>query len=472
MEVCAMGIRMPWTLLCCALALVACQDETLAVGDVRCEGEGVTCERPTPLETEVNHLPDDFSVVPPVDLSPAWVVELPCPADECGPIETHLLVHPNGSLTAARILRARAENGTESSHRGVSLSRIAADGTVLWHDESLIETGPPDDATDPDDDTSEAWFNAALALDQDGEALLAVLRGVSPSFLRPVPRLGELTVYSVGAQAGDLEPLFAGDLWSEVTAIAQAGGELIVAGYHWSRHPMLAPNPELARYERDGTLVFRQTALRYTDAADLSMSEVAINVAVDVPLVVDGDGNASVAVVERNTFGLDTLAYSVVQVGSDGNVRWSASATERIVPWVGLPAARLAIDDRSRVILGTSPYQLDRFASEGESMRRIELTGPFIRVREEAWEPDIMGLDCDAGNRVLIATQVGSLAEHRLIVDRLSYDSGRLETFMLPELSLRGRHEFAVPNIEGLRAGPNDSVYLWVEAKIARVDLP
>jgi hypothetical protein len=464
--------RTSWLFSYCGLALIACAGDTLAVGDVRCEGEGVTCEPPSPFEAEVQHLPDAFSVAPPVDVSAAWVVELPCPAYECMSLESRLVVHPDGSVTVARILRARQERGTESSHRGVSLARIAADGTVLWNDDTLIETGPPDDSSDPDDDTSEAWFRVALALDEDGDALLAVLRGESPSFLRPVPRLGELTVYAVGRHAGELARLFGGDLWSDITAVGQIGGELIVAGYYWRGREALAPNPELARYERDGTLVFRQTALRRTEAADLSMSEVAINVAVDVPLVIASDGNASVAVVERTTFGLDALAYSVAQVAPDGNVRWSATGTERIVPWVGLPRARLAIDDLGRVILGTSPYQLDRFAPEGEPTRRIEVTGPFVRVREQAWEPDVMGLDCDASNRVLVATQAGAFDEHRLIIDRLSYERGRLETFSLPELSANGGEQFAMPNVEGLRAGPDDSVYLWVDAKIARVDLP
>jgi hypothetical protein len=463
-----MGIRMPWTFLCGALALVACEGETLAVGDVRCEGDGVICEPTTPLETEVTHLPDDFSVVPPVDVSAAWVVELPCPADECMPLGTRLVVHRDGSLTLARILRARAEDAEQSSHRGVSLSRIAADGTVLWHDESLIEIGPPDDSTDPDDDWTEAWFNVALALDADDHALLAVLRGVSPPFDRPVPRPGALTMYAVGERPGELERLFGGDVWSAVTALEAVDGELLVAGYHWSR-PAPEPNPELARYERDGTLVFRQTALRYTDAEELAQAQGPVDVA--IPLVVDGEGNASVAVLELTMDAVDPLTYSVVHVAPDGNVRWAASGTRLIVP-PGAEPPQLAIDASGRVILARPTYQLDRFAQSVEPTRRIEVTGPFLRFSDQFWQPEVMGLDCNAANAVLVATQAGTFAEHRLIVDRLSYESGRFETFMLPDLSANGSHDFAMPTIEGLRAGPNDSVYLWVDAKVARVDLP
>jgi hypothetical protein len=460
----AMASRLCWSWLCCAHVLIACEAETLAIGELRCAGEGVTCERPIPIEADVRHLPDDFTVVPTVDARAAWVAELPCPTDECMAVGARLLVHPDGSLTVARIIRGRVQNEDGSSQRGVWLARIASDGTVIWQDESLIETGRVDDTL------NEPWFRVALTLGADGEALLAVLRGIG-LFIDGRAGSGELSLYAVGDRSGEVTRLFGGDVWSDVTAVGEAGGELLVAGYHRTGRAF-APNPELARYRRDGTLVVRQTALRRTDAADLETSQVTLDAAVDVPLIVDGQGNASLAVLELDKLGPDEFAYSIVQVGSDGNVRWTSSPPNGPFSPPELKPARLALDRSGRVILGQSPYQVARFAPPGEPTRRIQWTGPLRRIRHEFWEPDLMGLDCDSLDRILVATQVGTFAEHRLVIDRIAEDFGRRETFMLPELSANGSQEFAQPSIEGLRAGPDNAVYLWVDSKIARVDLP
>ena len=206
-----------------------------------------------------------------------------------------MVAHPDGSLTWARQARL-----LDSDRIAMSLTCIAADGRVLWSNEIMEAAGEA---------------NAVLGLDHDGQALLGVLYSHDAS--------GTTTVYRVD-EAGALELLFATPGLYVLSAVASTDDDVLVFGYYWSGDNASAPNPELAGFERDGDLVFRQAALRQNESAELSAAQVGLDTATQLPLVVGADGEVAIAVIEVRPLGLDTLVVSTVRVGSDGNALWAA----------------------------------------------------------------------------------------------------------------------------------------------------
>jgi hypothetical protein len=291
-----------------------------------------------------------------------------------------------------------------------------------------------------------------------------------------VLRIGrdQVTVYGVHA-SGAVQPLFDTREFTQLSAIAKVGSDVLLLGNVWDGHDEAPPNPELARFGRDGRPVWRQAALRQGDPAALSADQIGQNVRADMPMIVDADGRASLAVVELSSFGADLLAFAVVQVGPDGNVRWAANPDlgSHLATPFGLVPTPLALDSRERLVTADNEYMVytvARLDLQGEPPTRARAV-QAQRSREEFWEPALMGLACDAADRVLVATTSGERTAQRLLIDRYSEDFAERETFVLP-----GGREAPPPGayftIDGILAAPDESVMVWSTSSIARMALP
>jgi hypothetical protein len=450
---------------CAWMLLLAfgCAGEDLSVGELRCTGPGLRCELGTPVWPVVRDsaAPDGAA---PGRATVVWQRALPCPYASCrgeavlGYSGTRLVMHPDGTMTVAREIGPSSGlaglGESDPLDAGVWLAGFDRDGELLWENDSLI--APREKGMSPP--------RAALALDFQGRAVLALQsRGLR----------SELTLYRVGDH-GDLEQLFTMPSDAALEAVAIVDGGVLIASYHHTEG-YRSPNPELARYTDNGELVWRQTGLRYSDFP--GVADVGLTLAPALTLVADARGEALMLVPERDAVGL-------VQLRRDGNiVRYLLPAA---IAFMDTPMRRaaLAVDSRERVIvgqnaeplLGDNAYALARIVPDSTADSGFSLSFAS-REREEYYDPQVLGLDHDADDRVLVVTPAGTREAPRVLIDRISEDFRSIGTLIIEGAQdLSAEDDFsAMENlleIEGIRVGPDGDVYYWASSEIGRIALP
>jgi hypothetical protein len=431
------------------IAACGCDGDALSVGDLRCQGTGVRCETPEPLSADDN-------VVETTPLAEAhatlrWQADLPCPQATCATLQqSQLLVHADGSATIA-IVRSVFEG---KPHREVWIGHFDARGALSWHDELFA-----DDPANPD----AGPLSVALALDSDDAALLAVShdRGAA----------SELAVYRM-SDAGKRSRLFRSAGLEALSALALDRDELLVAGYYWSQSPDEAARPELARYRRDGSLVWRQSALRAHDDTGLAPGIDGARVVSPMPLAVDASGRALMVVQELG-------GASLVEVQRDGNVRWDATlgTLSGLPDHAPLPA--LSLDSKGRPLVAGNPngvvavYVVERIVPRGDPLRGTQMLST-LRGREEFWDPFMLGLTLDAQDRVLVASVTGMRDDPRFVIDRYPEGLSQRETFVVPDVwtsDVDGRRGL-LDKLNQIRIAHDGAVYVASAEHIARVELP
>jgi hypothetical protein len=307
-------------------------------------------------------------------------------------------------------------------------------------------------------------------------------------------------VYRV-SDAGDIKRLFQVDGLAELSAIADVDGDVLLLGSYGDFDFETTLNAELARYEPNGKLVWRQAALRASRPG--AVDDMLLTS--DMPMVMDAKGRAVLASLAWATvavapnprpngvayFGGTSYvrAYNAIQVGSDGNIRWVAGEGDH--PYDTEPAhepgaPRLVRDTRGRFVLAEGAYAVVRFEQQGATVRQSATAderspGLARRMRDEYWEPVVLGLASDASDRVLVATQSGTKDARRLLIDRISADFGTRETFVLPQAfamkadsdNLAALDDYANRlNAGGIDVAPDQTVIAWNSSTIARFALP
>lgn len=417
----------------CACLFSACAGDELSVGDLRCIGDGVECERPTELLQNSIDVP--LETVPSGDAQLKWRADLPCPTDGCAAEWTSLLAHADGSTTVAIVRQIRLPKGMHE--QDLWIGRFDPDGVMLGEDR-LADTGP------------EIVDSMALARGPDDEAVLAVLTSYAAPYT--------LTVYSV-AHDGKTHRLFETEGADRLSAIAMDRKDVLVADYYWPYKVDVAPSPELARYRRDGTLVWRQSALRAHSDADLGSDGQLLETS--MPLVVDEHGRAILAIAEYR-------GSSLAAVGRDGNLDWSTSTADLEDRGDHALLPLLDLDSENHPLLagpinvGTG-YGLERFnVNLGSEMSvDVELIAP---VGNDYVSPYVLGFGRDADDRMIVATSKGPVDAWHFVIERTSAQHRQRETFLIPELDDAFIH--------GIRVAGDGCVYFWSQTQIGRIALP
>jgi hypothetical protein len=433
--------------IACGFVLGACAGDELLVGDLRCEGEGVACERPRALQHEGAFA--ETTALAETDATLKWETDLPCPSASCVLTQDpSLVVHGDGSTTIVLVHQASDEGRSESTQH-IWVGHFDAGGHQSWQNEefafeALNFAGLP--------------LSVALALDTNDGALLAVERNDGNT--------RELTVYRM-TDTGKAARLFRTEGLDALSGMAVDGDDVVIAGYYWTQSFDDAPNPELARYHLDGTLVWRQSALRVSDGSGLSQHAIGLVLIPPMHLELDAKGRATLIVP-------DVAGNLVTRVDRDGNVAWTAAPAPVAQSPIEPPA--LSLDTEGRAVIAFEHYVLMRIAVLGDPPDHIEDLSAF-RGREEFWDPVILGFAHDAQNRALVATMAGTKEAPRLVIDRTSADFTQRETFAVPGAedvvrSPKGLGSLGTVGPRGIRVGDDGDVYFCSQERIGRIALP
>lgn len=449
-----------WTWIVFALGCVGCAGDELSVGELRCAGEGVRCKAPQPVSSGeqrgvvTSRLEETQGTL-------QWEADVPCPGvgHGCDELQQSLIVHADDSVTIA-VVRLLSGPGLPVPQRDVWIAHFDAGGTMLWQNELFAS-----DWTAPVGDLG--GFSAALARDTDDAALLAVDRQKGAGY--------ELSLYRM-SDAGEPRRLFSAEGIYTLSSVAIDREDVLVSGYYWTKSPADAPNPELSRYGRDGTLVWRQDALcwRTGQQARLKLDIGASAVATPMPLAVDSHGRAAVVVPTSEGGG-------VVVVERDGNVRWSSPFNSFVHRADDAPLPTLLVDSQNRPLIasnsggalsGVSTCVLDRFDAQGDPPSRL-VTLEATRDREEYWDPVMLGMTPDAQDRVLVATVTGAREKPRLVIDRYSEDLALRESFVVPDVwsEIVDGTRTVTSDFTQIRIGADGGVYVASRHHLARMDL-
>ena len=120
-----------WSLILfgCAVALCACEEQKLSIGELRCEGEGVVCEVPAPLGQDWGFAEPE--PLPEQEVEVAWIADMPCPGPACYSSAPHAVVHADGSTTVVRLIEvveAIDDQFRRPLKRGIWLAGFDAQG--------------------------------------------------------------------------------------------------------------------------------------------------------------------------------------------------------------------------------------------------------------------------------------------------------------------------------------------------------
>lgn len=427
--------------LCCSAGLLlvhGCEGDSLSVGAFRCEGEGVTCTPITASGIDVNN--HDVPEATDAPATVTWRIDLACPDPKvtCSADSTAVVVHADDSATVARVFDT---NIGPSHMQGVWIGHFDDQGSQAWSDDGFFEH--------PDPDGPGLHFDAALALDRDDRAWLAVERDMSDHHVLSVYRLGE----------GKHERVFTAEGTRRLTGLAIDGDDVLIAGFYFEGSGKEHAIPELARYRKDGALLWRQSGL-LSSLDRPSGAEIGV---ADASLTVDEHGRALVTVPIPAQPGNSEVR--VIRVRRDGNMD---SAARVIASDAYRSRASFALN--ADPIVGADAYFITRVNWRANASA---MSGDAVfRVRKEFWETSMFGLDRDDQDRVLIATRRGVLDEPQFLIDRVASDFTRRETFVVEGAAdLVAAHDMLDGPLEGIRSGANEDVYFWSDAQLGRIVL-
>jgi hypothetical protein len=238
-------LRLFW--IGCALVCASCAEETVSIGELRCEN--TRCAPPVASTSSV-----DDRTLEAIDAGQAqvvWTAEPPsCGEDGCKlATAAHTdpaqwVVHGDGSVTTAAAFAFPVED-EPVLRSGVSFARFDPDGALLAQARAVVR----DFERDAEPDT--AAPSIALAADADDRMLLAV------GWVNQNPP--DLAVFSV-SPALETNAMFMLPGAGVPVAVASAGEDLRIATAYRG-------NAELARFGRSGELRWRQTALLPTTSS-------------------------------------------------------------------------------------------------------------------------------------------------------------------------------------------------------------
>jgi hypothetical protein len=382
-----------------ASALVGCESEELSVGAPRCQG--VSCAPHENEEVDYGAEGSPERVILP-DLLQTRSVRLACPFEqECAVLATDLQwVERQGQgslLVASSVGPVVPETSVEQPlpERGIWVGRYV--GTEL-QGEAFVE--------DPPGVGDGAAFTLAFATSsrEPDEAVL-VVNYESPDYQT-------LAVYDYDDQ-DRLDLLFEVDEPMHLHDAARIGDDIVVVGDYQSE------NVELARYTRDGELVFRQTALRSTAPNLYASFQVAGPAQVRVT-----DDDQIVVLVPR------AYKYELVVLNARGEVLWSTWVAAGFIGEASY-TARLAIAPDGAIIVGLDGYMLHRFERDDDGLK-----GELVqRSREEYFDFDLNGLEVGASGSSYFGLIEGVARKPHFMLERVG---PQLRTIESAELQIDG----------------------------------
>jgi hypothetical protein len=447
-----------WLAFAVALAVCAC-GETASVGELRCVGESTHCDQSRFTDSEVSTT-STFGeavdagapeVLPEGEAEIVWTEDLSCASETCW--APQVVVDDDGSLTVAAEVYD-ADPSHESTVGGTWIGRYGTDGTLLAENDDLVEraldvTGP----TMADDPVAAGLFT--LAATARGTLLVGSI-GEEPDIF---------------AVADDGKPT---PLWKSsrgiVDSIASIGDDLLVSGTfsvvpHKPGLSMMFP--EVARYDRDGELVWRQTALQAADPGGASARS-------NMPMVVRKDGRSFVVALDYGWSSRSEYWRRLIALTPEGNVSWASTSfldfDER--------NAQIALTSKGDVVVAHGAYMLDVYYHPVGNPDKWPELRSVSRFREQYWNLSVLGFAIDAEDRLLVATNEGDHDARRFIIDRYSPDLAQRQTFALSDSDVLGddprsaEDEGWTPTISGMRVGREGELYVWSTKRLVRLELP
>jgi hypothetical protein len=374
-------------------ALVACESEDLSVGAPRCQG--VSC---APHENEgvddVSPESPERVILP--DLAQTRSVVLPCPFEqECWSLGIDLQWlerQGQGSVLVASSIGPVVPEETPVEQplpeRGIWVGRYI--GTEL-QGESFVE--------DPPELGDGAAFVLAFAASssEPDEALL-VVNYESPDYQT-------LAVYDYDDE-DQLERLFEVDEPMHLHDAARIGDDILVVGDYQNE------NVELARYTRDGELVFRQSALRSTPPDLYASFQVAGPAQIRVT-----DDDQIVVLVPR------AYKYELVVLNARGQVLWSTWVAAGFIGEASY-TARLAIAPDGAIVVGLDGYMIHRFERDEDGLRSTVVE----RRRQEYFDLDLNGLEVGASGTSYFGLIEGVVTEPHFMLERVGPQLSTIES--------------------------------------------
>lgn len=433
----AMAVTMP------LLLLAACESDVISLGARRCEG--TRCEPAAASEAFPR-----FSLIEEQAEGSAqllWRAPISCDAPSdvpCGSYQAsdgphassddwaaQWFVAADGAVVEARIVQTAIAPGDAETPRLLQLRKLAADGSTLWEhvDKELLARLFPPAPLQP-------ALRMAFAPDgDDGAALLA---------LGTFETERAQHVFALDAD-GTLTPVFAVAHGGAPQRLAVSGDRILVLGSYDGA-------AELAAYQRDGALLWRQTELYDRTAGRLLAPAPR-------PLVLAAGDLAHVLL--RLEY-----AYEWVAVDRDG----AASDWLRLgsAPPHPEPAnSALTVDSRGRLIAAMdsadAEYRLVRCQQADCDEASLLSTGG--RQQQNYYPPELLGMSVDQQGRIYVATHDGALMKRRLVIDLISADFAERRAFVVEG---EGASELYP---QAIVAGTQGDVYYWSANEIGRIAL-
>jgi hypothetical protein len=303
----------------------------------------------------------------------------------------------------------------------------------------------------------------ALALDSSDTALLAVGR-----------RIGDVDKTSLYTIRDGSKPVLLFKTERDALAnIAVDGGDVLVSGFYNGTPSGDDPiRPELTRYRRDGTLVWRQSSLRIHDDSELTPKITGTYVPNTTPFAVDSRGHAIIVDGEYR-------GSSVAEVDRHGNVLWATDGGDVFNHPDVTPLPELVLDGEERPLLAGalgdgSAYIIERARLARNPPSFIGFDSVQPNTDALPYQVPFVGLASDEQHRILLAAIEGTFEKPRVVIHRYSADLTQRESFAVPEME-----DFVYEIISdppgfqsGIRAGQKGDVYLWTSSQLGRIALP
>jgi hypothetical protein len=423
--------RASWALL--LLIAAGCSYDRASVGDPGCSDERVLCEPHTPqLVSSLDgapwgSLPKEGSAEVVWRRSIPWA-QPPCKTGDCSIEVKGFLVHDDGEIVLAGLMQDR--DGDE-----LVVAWLDADGEVVF------QATVPGSAALLRDST---LIQLTLTRSSQGETLLLHGHGTSEAGKKPQ---GLLSAHSI-ARSGEIAVAFGFDIdgtWPGPRALLDAD---VVVG----RTPV-APDVEIARYTRQGELLWRQTRISSVPG----QADIGLTVPDDAPpqlqaLRVDARGRIWAVVYEG--------VIAIVQLDPDGVVAWHAWTQlygERPnTSFDGVDGTFLAIDSRDRPVI-SAKGELLRLEPDGSDEERSVATA-YLPGQEYYYPPTASSLAIDGQDRIHIATQDGPRSARRIVIDRVSESFAEAERFAV----LSDSEDAQTGHIRHMQIAANGDIYVHI----------
>lgn len=383
-----------------ACALLACGDrKNLSVGEVRCEGVSCTpfvFEAIDAKDVELEQIDREDELVPVVG-SETFCGELSSlsdidqePSSEPRCLGEKLI--PVGDEQFIIATKYTAYLDSERIESGLRLAHYAG-GELQWESRELSREVASSPRNGGDS------FEIA-GRDVPGEAIVGMTRETGDRHA-----YGQ-AFYAI-EQGGELVELFEDDTAGRIRALVALGDDIIVASDYEARI-------EITRYTAKGTIVWRQT----TVTAFETFTEGPINFQDTAVRLIDDE--RLILLVPR------VSGFEAIELTTGG---------ELVRSWMNYTFAdalvngRLATGPNGELFVGIDGYNIERCTLAGDEPRRDS----FRKQRTQYYEPAVLGLHVDNAGYIYVATIEGDLARPFGLIERVSPDLRRRESFVIAD---------------------------------------